>query len=173
MPRMSLEPPPWKMSSAMELTLSVTKLDASAPLTGGGVTLLSAKTWSQSCVAVVTAFPSSSNTLVTLSSLRFSSGSVRGRLRFEWDRRRVLPQSNGLTFMAPSPSGYERTARRVLRLRRPGTASADQTRSSDDRERDHRPSLELGTNYSLCPPTTEDDLRTARTAPKNNPLGLP
>src|SRR5439155_10746965 len=103
-PRMSLDPPPVKMSSAVELTLSVTKLDARAPLTGGGLTLLSAKIWSQSCVEVVTALPSSSNTLVTLSSRRFSSGSVRARTRSAHDRRRFLPRTNGLAFMDP-PSG--------------------------------------------------------------------
>src|SRR4051794_39192783 len=73
MPWVSLDPPPVKMSSALELTLSVTKLDASAPLTGGGVTLWSAKTWSQSCVAAVTALPSSSKGPVMLRSARSSS----------------------------------------------------------------------------------------------------
>src|SRR5262245_56477176 len=53
MPWVSFDPPPVKMSSVLLLTASVTKLDARAPLTGGGVTLVSAKTWSQSCEVVV------------------------------------------------------------------------------------------------------------------------
>src|SRR5262245_21384377 len=85
MPWVSFDPPPVKMSSVFVLTASVTKADAIAPLTGGGVTLLSAKTWSQSCVVVVVTLASSSNTLVTLGVTRFSSCSNRRR----YGRRRV------------------------------------------------------------------------------------
>src|SRR5262245_30249779 len=77
MPWVSLEPPPVKMSSVLLLTLSVTKAEATAPLLGGGVTLLSAKTWSQSCVVAVVTLPSSSKTLVTLGVTRSSSCSTR------------------------------------------------------------------------------------------------
>jgi hypothetical protein len=88
----------------MELTLSVAKLETAAPLTGGGFTLLSANTWSQSCVAAVVALPSNSNTLVTLSSLRFSSPSIREQPRLMGRRRLILRGSDWYAFMA-SPRG--------------------------------------------------------------------
>src|SRR5262245_60897820 len=73
------------MLSVFVLTASVTKLDASAPLTGGCVWLLSAKTWSQSCVVVLVTLPSSSKTPVTLGVTRSSSCSTRGRNRhLDW-----------------------------------------------------------------------------------------
>ena len=60
MPSVSLEPPPWKMSSVLELTLSVKKLPASAALVEPWTKLplplgdpASAKTWSQSWEEVV------------------------------------------------------------------------------------------------------------------------
>src|SRR5262245_45480481 len=82
------------MSSELVLTASVTKLDACAPLNFGGVWLLSAKTWSQSCDAVVepevpskpvVTLPSSSKTLAILGVTRSSSCSTRGRNRhLDW-----------------------------------------------------------------------------------------
>src|SRR5262245_59919707 len=87
-PWLSLEPPPRKMSSLVELTASVTKLEVTAPLRDG--LLLSAKTWSQSCeVAVepdepstpVTLLPSSSKVPRTLGVMRVSSCSTRREQR--------------------------------------------------------------------------------------------
>ena len=90
MPCVSLEPPPWKMSSVLELTLSVTKLPAIAALVGplAKVALVdgdpaSAKTWSQSWVVVVVMLPSSSNGVagLTLGVTRPSSASSRSEGR--------------------------------------------------------------------------------------------
>src|SRR5262245_10779400 len=89
---MSLEPPPVKISSLAELTASVTKALAIAPLTGGGTTLLSAKTWSQSCVALVVTLPSSSNTLFRLGVTRSSRRSTRSQDRCEG---RLCPSCRG------------------------------------------------------------------------------